>query len=95
MTQILRLGLPALSGLLAGAAAIRWAMSSVAAGSFTGAELLAVLLMWSVGTAATAFGVASVAFYAVGLAQRSCRSAAPHKEGGRRECQLSAQKDSA
>jgi predicted membrane protein len=73
--MILRTTAAVLAGLLAGAAAAAWAVSSISAGTATGAAFLAVLLMWAAGIAATAFGAGGVAFYGIGLVQLSWKSA--------------------
>lgn len=67
--MIVQLAAAGLVGLLAGCGALAWAMSTVSSGTDTGAPMLAALMMWALGIAATAFGAGGVVFYGAGLAR--------------------------
>ncbi|NOG73674.1 hypothetical protein [Roseicella sp. DB1501] len=58
-----------LTGLGAGAAAMRQAASSLGNGRVSGVELLVILAMSAIGIATTALGAGGIAFYGLGFAE--------------------------
>ena len=68
-SMIVRMTAAALTGLGAGAAAIRYAMTSFDGTTVSGRSLPVVLLLWAAGVVTTGFGVSGVTFYGLGLAE--------------------------
>ena len=68
-SMIVRTAAAAFTGLGAGAAAIRYAMSSFDGTTVSGRSLPVILLLWAAGVVTTGFGVSGVTFYGLGLAE--------------------------